>query len=144
MSTYPFPDVNVWLALAHRIHPHHRVAHEWATQIDRAESFYLCRLTQLGVLRLLTTSSAMGKDVLTQGAAWVAFDHLAVYWDAVLMEEPLGFEASFRRATMRDEASPKHWADAYLATFAQGHELSLVTFDQAMAKRVRNSILLEG
>jgi toxin-antitoxin system PIN domain toxin len=136
--------VNVWLALAHRIHPHHRVAQEWATKVDRAESFYLCRITQLGTLRLLTTSSAMGKDVLTQGAAWVAFDRLAEYWDAVLMEEPVGFESSFRRATMRDEASPKHWADAYLATFAQGYELSLVTFDKVLAKRTRGSILLQG
>jgi toxin-antitoxin system PIN domain toxin len=141
-STFPFLDVSVWVALAHAIHPHHSVALAWAKSIDARESFLLCRVTQLGLLRMLTERSAMGPDVLTQAEAWIRFDQLVEYWDAVLLEEPFDFTASFRARTTRDEVSPKHWADAYLAAFAEGHQLTLVTFDRALAGRVTGSIYL--
>ncbi len=112
--------------------------------MDEATSFYLCRLSQIGVLRMFTTQGAMGDDVMTQAEAWRALDRLTAYWDGVMLEEPIRLEESFRKATMRDEVSPKHWADAYLGTFVQGHHLNLVTFDKALAGRVENSILLRA
>jgi len=59
-STFPFPDVNVWLALAHDAHPHHGKAVEWAKSIDMAEEFFFCRFSQVNGLRLLTYRGAMG------------------------------------------------------------------------------------
>ena len=114
----------------------------WAKSVDPAQSFCLSRFTQLGLLRILTTRGAMGADVLTLANAWAALDRLAGYWDAVLIEEPPGFEALFRALTMRDEVSPQYWADAYLAALAEGHRLTIVTFDKALAGRARGSIQL--
>lgn len=144
MSTSPFLDVNVWVALAHAIHPHHAAAMTWALAVDPAETFYLCRFTQLGLLRILTNRGAMGVDVLTQAEAWAALDRLAAYWRAVLVEEPEGFGERFRALTTRDQVSTQHWADAYLAAFADGHTLTLVTFDKALAGRVTGAVQLKA
>jgi toxin-antitoxin system PIN domain toxin len=142
MRTSPFLDVNVWVALAHTIHPHHAAAMNWALTVDSVETFYLCRFTQLGVLRILTNRGAMGVDVLTQAEAWAVFDRLVAYWRAVLIEEPVGFEKGFRALTIRDQVSTQHWADAYLAEFASGHGLALVTFDKALVGLVAGAVLL--
>lgn len=109
-----------------------------------AEDFILSRFTQLGLLRLLTNRGAMGVDVLTLIEAWNAFDRLSDYWGAVLLEEPTEFAVQFRALTMRDEVSHQLWADAYLSAFAQGHRLTLVTFDKALARSIKGAVLLKG
>jgi predicted nucleic acid-binding protein len=40
------------------------------------------------------------------------------------------------------QASPKDWADAYLAAFSTGIGGQLVTFDHALARKVKGAILL--
>jgi uncharacterized protein len=141
-STYLFPDVNVWLALAHEIHPHHKAAESWEQSLSRDAVLCLCRFTQLGLLRLLTNSSAMREDVLTQSQAWGVFDAFTQVSGARLIEEPHGIDPLFRRLTDRDEASTKQWADGYLAAFAEAAQLTLVTFDRALARQVKGAILL--
>ena len=141
-STFLFPDVNVWLALAHEIHPHHSAVQAWGESLDTGAVVYFCRFTQIGLLRLLTNRSAMGADVLTQAEAWQAFDALLANPGNQMMEEPREIDPLFRQYTSRNEASTKQWADAYLAAFAQAADLKLVTFDRALAGRTRGSILL--
>jgi len=111
--------------------------------VPQSEDFILSRFTQLGLLRLLTNKSAMGTDVLTLREAWSALDRLSEYWGAVLLEEPTEFAVEFRALTTRDEVSPQLWADAYASAFAQGHRLTLVTFDKALARSVKGSVLLK-
>ena len=84
----------------------------------------------------------MGTDVLTQADTWKAFDRFAKFWNSTLIDEPTGIDREFRRQTSRDEISPKLWADGYLAAFALMSGLQLVTFDRALARRVKGSILL--
>jgi predicted nucleic acid-binding protein len=110
--------------------------------VSVSEDFIFCRFTQLGVLRMLTTKSAMGADVLTLAKAWSTLDRLTQYWGGVLLPEPAGLETRFRTLTNRLEVSPKYWADAYLAAFAGGHGLTLVTFDKVLARSVDGSIVL--
>ncbi len=52
------PDVNIWIALAAEGHVHHAPAREWFTaQADVSVAF--CRITQMGLLRLLTNPDVM-------------------------------------------------------------------------------------
>lgn len=141
-NTFLFPDVNVWLALAHEIHPHHTTADRWEQALSSDAVLCFCRFTQLGLLRLLTNPSAMRDDVLTQTEAWGVFDAFTEISGAKLIEEPHGIDPLFRRLTDRDEVSTKQFADAYLAAFAETAGLTLVTFDQALAGQVKGAILL--
>ena len=134
--------MNVWFALAHEIHPHHYAASEWGESLDSDAVVYLCRMTQLGLLRLLTNQSAMGEDVLTQSEAWRAFDAFLANPANRMIEEPRGIDPVFRRYTDRNEASTKQWADGYLAAFATAAGTQLVTFDRVLAGNVKGAVLL--
>jgi toxin-antitoxin system PIN domain toxin len=134
--------VNVWLALVHGIHPHHKVARVWGESLDVNAVVYFCRFTQLGLLRLLTNESAMGAEVLTQSQAWKQFDALVANAANRMMDEPHGIDPIFRRNTDRKEASTKQWADGYLAAFAAAGGIQLVTFDRALAASAKGAVLL--
>ena len=141
-NTFLFPDVNVWVALTHEIHPHHRRAREWSVSLDDEAVACFCRFTQLGLLRLLTNESAMGAEVLTQFEAWQAFDALLENPSNRMIEEPAGLDAPFRQLTRSRESSTKQWADGYLAAFAESGELTLITFDRALAAKAKGAVLL--
>jgi predicted nucleic acid-binding protein len=57
-------DVNVWLAFAVDGHPHHKAALKAWGELKRPT---FCRITQLGLLRLLCNRQVMGNDVATGG-----------------------------------------------------------------------------
>ena len=141
-NTFLFPDVNVWLALAHEIHPHHKATQAWEQSLHKDVILCFCRFTQLGLLRLLTNPSAMRDDVLTQAQAWSAFDTLLQSPGAKLIEEPLRIDPVFRRLTNRNEVSTKQWADGYLAAFSIAAGIPLVTFDRALAGKVTGAVFL--
>jgi toxin-antitoxin system PIN domain toxin len=141
-STFLFLDVNVWLALAHEIHPQHGTASAWNEALNVDAVLLFCRFTQLGLLRLLTNPSAMGTDVLTQRGAWAVYDGFLATDRARFMEEPEGIDPLFRQHTNRDEVSTKQWADSYLAAFAMAARIPLVTFDRALAGKAKGSVLL--
>jgi toxin-antitoxin system PIN domain toxin len=137
-----FPDVNVWLALSTPDHQHFAKAWTWYTDLPTDASLYFCRFTQLGLLRLLTTGSVMGQGTLNQVEAWEAYDRWLNAGHAEFAEEPTGLDAVFRSRSAGRQASPKDWADSYLASFAAAAHLTLVTFDKALASKVKGSILL--
>jgi toxin-antitoxin system PIN domain toxin len=134
--------VNVWLALVHEIHPHHKAATEWSESLDSDAVAYLCRFTQLGLLRLLTNEEAMGADVLTQREAWEAFDLLVADPRNRMIGEPAGIDPAFRQQTGSKMAATKQWADGYLAAFAETAGIQLVTFDRALAAKAKGAVLL--
>jgi toxin-antitoxin system PIN domain toxin len=134
--------VNVWLALTHRVHPDHDAAATWGESLDSLSTVYFCRFTQLGLLRLLTNRSAMGENVLSQSEAWCAFDAILTNPGNRMMEEPPGIDPVFRQFTDRNEASTRQWADGYLAAFAVAAGIQLVTFDRALAGKVKGAVLL--
>ena len=134
--------MNVWFALTHSIHPQHAAARRWTNSLDASAVVYFCRFTQLGLLRLLTNQSAMGGDLMTQSQAWSVFDRIIAYPANRILNEPSGIDPLFRRFTDREESSTKQWADGYLAAFAETAELTLVTFDKALARKTKGTILL--
>jgi len=84
----------------------------------------------------------MGVDVATQSEAWRIYDLFYENERTFLAEEPKALEERFRVRTSKQESSTKEWADAYLVAFAEAAGLSLVTFDKALAGKLRGSILL--
>jgi hypothetical protein len=143
MTLSVFPDVNVWLALSSPDHQHFSQAWVWYRALPEQTVLTFCRHTQLGLLRLLTTQSVMGLGTLSQGQAWQAYDRWIEEADAQFTKEPEGLEALFRSLSGGEQASPKEWADAYLAAFSQAAEMTLVTFDRALAGKAAGSVLLQ-
>jgi hypothetical protein len=144
MASLVFPDINVWLALSSSVHVHHTKAKEWFDLLDDDEELIFCRLTQLGLLRLLTTASVMGAEVRTQRQAWAIYDFFVRDGGARLMQEPRTLEESFRKLSRLVSASPKDWADSYLAAFASETGARLITFDKVLGGRVEGSVVLSS
>lgn len=142
MTSSIFPDVNVWVALSHQVHVHHAVAMQWFASLDEAAIFVFCRQTQMGFFRLMTTEAVLGREVLTQRQCWAIYDRWIMGGKAILAGEPAGLEEALRLRTSADSPSPKTWADAYLATYAEAAQLTLVTFDRALAGKVEGAVLL--
>ena len=103
-------------------------------------SLVFCRLTQLGLLRLLTTEAVMGDEVMTQPQAWAAYDRWHQDPRVNVVDEPAEIEARFRALTRLRQPATKDWADSYLAAFATAGELTLVTFDRGL--RARSLVVL--
>jgi toxin-antitoxin system PIN domain toxin len=131
MTKRSFPDVNVWFAIAVADHPHHRQALAWWNEEASLAGF--SRITQLGLLRLLTTKSAMGGEPLTNAAAWAVYDELLTDSRVRVFTELPALDALFRSLSSHRQASPKIWADAFVAAYAAANDATLVTFDQAFA-----------
>jgi toxin-antitoxin system PIN domain toxin len=142
MTSLSFPDVNVWLAVLLADHVHRASARKW-WESDASEIIAFSRFTQVSVLRLLTTAAAMNGKPLTMSAAWRAYDRLFDDDRVVLLPEPDSIETAFRNSSSSRQASPKLWADAYIAAFAAGRNGAIVTFDRALANREPNSLLLQ-
>ena len=143
LSSFLFPDLNVWLALSYDRHVHHRAARDWFLDLHSAVRLCFCRFTQIGLLRLLTTDAVMGTDrVLTQVQAWQAYDRWFDSDQVLLLAEPSLLEDTFRSLSQSSRPAPKDWADSYLIAFAVVAGLRLVTFDQALRRKSEDVLLL--
>ena len=139
-----FPDINVWVALTYDRHIHHLTARQWFDHLAPMARLFFCRLTQLGLLRLLNSPAVMGPDLAkSQPEAWKAYDTWLQDERIEYLEEPRGLEAQFRRLTRSPHASPKDWADSYLLAFASAADLRLVSFDRALRLKDTNLLLLQ-
>ena len=138
-----FLDVNVWVALTCDRHVHHEAAKKWFQSLGASVQLFFCRVTQLGLLRLLTNETVMGKDdVLSQVEAWVAYDGWLRDDRVLFLPEPPGLERAFRALSQRRRPAPKDWADSFLAAFASASNLTLVTFDADFRGKVNDVIIL--
>ncbi len=134
MNTLNFLDANVWLALLWNRHLHSEQARLWFEE-SSDQQFFFCRITQITVLRLLTTETIMGKDVKTMAQAWNLWDRVWADSRIAFLPEPEHLEAEFRSRSRLSSRSPKVWADAYLLAFASVAGLTLITFDRALKSR---------
>lgn len=134
MNTLNFLDANVWLALLWGRHIHSEKAREWFERSSE-EKFLFCRVTQLTVLRLLTTAAVMGADVKGMREAWSLWDQVCADDRIEFLTEPEAIEREFRRFSSLGSISPKVWIDAYLLAFTSVAGLKLVTFDRGFRSR---------
>lgn len=142
LRSFHFPDVNVWLAFVYAGHEHHQEVLTWFASLSNDDRACLSRFTQISLLRLLTTEAVMGNEAMSQKQAWSVYDNLLKDGRILLVDEPARIETSFRLFTQSARPSPKLWADAYIAAFAQEADMTLVTFDRALKSRLKNAVLL--
>lgn len=141
MNSLNFLDANVWLALIWSRHAHAERARNWFVSVSDQEFFY-CRITQMTVLRLLTTEKIMRSDVKSMVDAWKLWDEIQSDRRIFLLPEPELLEQEFRHQSQLRTFSPKVWADAYLLAFASAAGVKLVTFDRALEARVSDVLVL--
>lgn len=125
-------DTNVWIAAIFSTHPFHSRAQTALAERTAAEPAVFCRSTQQSFLRLASTEAllkAYGALGLTNRDALVALSDLMTLPQVCDRLEPPGTVALWHRLAGRDTASPKLWMNAYLAAFALGGGLSLVSLD---------------
>ncbi len=127
-------DINVLLALVAGHHPFHAAAVRWVDGLA-ADEAVLCRVAQMGLLRLLNNPSVMNEDVLNTTDCWLLWRRLLEDERFRLtLDEPAGLDADFERYTAGREFSPRLWSDAYLAAFAHAGKLTLITFDRGFRR----------
>jgi len=135
-------DVNVWLSLSWARHPHSPRAVAWFATLPKTQVRLLfCRVTELGILRLLTNTAVMGDSVLDLGAAFELLDTWKRDPRVHFASEPAGVEAVFRNAltALAGKSATKVIVDAYLTAFANQSTARLVTFDRAMSQLARHT-----
>src|ERR1035438_1886727 len=135
------PDVNVWLALASSRHIHAQVCGTWLDSVDFGTVAF-CRVSQMGLLRLLTTEPVMGSDVLSSRDAWRAYRTMLADERIRFVPEPFTLEQEWRKLTAQDRPTPKVWTDAYLCAFAFAGGMRVVTLDRALLSIARDALVL--
>ena len=139
--TFSLPDVNVWLALTAEGHVHHLRAKAWFdSQPDASVAF--CRVTQMGLLRLLTNPAVMGRRPRSIPQAWDAYSRLRDDRRIVFSVEEVGIEVAWRQLMATPDIGPSSWTDAYLAAFAVTKSYSVVTFDAGFARWTSLNVVL--
>jgi len=136
-------DVGVWLAAVWGRHIHHPITADWFGK--EAGDILFCRVTQMGLLRLLSNPAIMGDDAVDRSQAWRTFDQLCADELVLWADEPAELDAVWRAISARNDKSHKLWTDDYLAAFAQASDATLVTLDRKMPARypsVRVELLL--
>ena len=102
------PDVNIWIALAAEGHVHHVPARDWFNaQPDASVAF--CRITQMGLLRLLTNAKVMGRAPRTIVQAWETFAQLRADRRFVFAAEPDRVESAWRQLMTQAGVGPSSW-----------------------------------
>ncbi len=139
MTSLSFPDVNVWLALVSHEHIHSAIARGWWNSWSGQIVF--CRLSQLGLLRLLTTAAVMNDNPLSLDAAWRVYDSLLEDDRVVFSPEHSRADTIFRTIATGPARASKVWADAWLLAVAEAAGGVLVTFDKALAARGAHCLL---
>lgn len=120
-------DIGVWLAAVWGRHVHHPVAAGWFG--GESDDIAFCRVTQMGLLRLLSNPAVMGEDVIDRSQAWRTYGELWADERVLWVDEPAELDAVWRAISARADKSHKLWTDDYLAAFAQASDATLVTLD---------------
>lgn len=139
------PDVNVLLALVAGGHEHHLPAKAWFIA-QGADSVAICRVTQMGLLRLLTNPKVLPAGAFTIRQAWDISHELLADRRVFFEYEPPELESTWANMMNRPNIGPSSWTDAYLAAFARKSDYELVTFDQGFRRwsDATRTLLLHG
>ncbi|MCZ6672570.1 MAG: PIN domain-containing protein [Verrucomicrobia bacterium] len=123
-------DVNVLLALADSRHNHHERSINWFDSQESGSRLLICRVAQMGLLRLLVNSSVMQGEPLTLPQAWAYYGNFIQNPNVSESREPVGLQSKWAELSFDFGSSPKVLAEAYLAAFAISSGFKLVTFDK--------------
>ncbi len=132
MGSLDLPDLNVWLALADPDHQHHgRAARYW--EDESLSEIAFCRVTMLGLLRLLTHPTVMGGNPFSVAEAWSAYEAFAALPEISHIGESLAADEQFSRWTKSHDFPAHRWTDAWIAAVAHSANARVVSFDADFA-----------
>ncbi len=127
------PDINVWLALVVQEHPHHAAARAYWSASDPQlgpSKRWFCRVTMLGLVRLLCQPKVVGEGALTLQAAHALYTSLLATPDVAMLAEPAQAGAHLAALLAPAPLPPRLWTYAWLAATARAAGLRLVSFDR--------------
>ncbi len=127
-------DINVLVALLHARHRHSAAAVRWLDGQRALGSLLICRIAQMGALRILTQPSVMKEEALSPAEFWRGWDLMMGDDRFLRAEEPNGFEAMWRGVTTAIRKGQCAETDAYFAAFARAGGWSVVTFDRGFRR----------
>lgn len=127
------PDVNVLLALVAAGHTHHGIAREWFIARE-ADSVAISRVTQMGLLRLLTNPKVHLSGPYSIQRAWDVAGEILEDKRVFFEYEPPELEIAWKNMMKHPSAGPSSWTDAYLAAFAKQCDYEMVTFDHGFQR----------
>lgn len=127
-------DVNVLIALLSARHSASARAVAWLDRQEEVGGILLCRVAQMGALRILTNPAAMKEDVQPASAIWAALDLVLSDERFMWVEEPLGLELEWRRLTGSLPVGRSAETDTFLAAFASAGGFRLLTFDRGFRR----------
>ena len=128
MPEIDVPDLNLWLSLMDPDHEHHaRARHYWEQEAPDGIAF--CRMTMLGLLRLLTNSRVMSGAPFTPVQAWEAYHTFAALPEVRFIEDSLTAESRFELWSRRPDFAAHRWTDAWIAALAFSSGARVVSFD---------------
>ena len=127
-------DVNVLVALLHARHAQSSLAVAWLESQDQARAIAICRVSQMGALRILTHPSIMKDDVKTAAEFWGGWTKLAEDDRFSQVAEPPDLESAWRTVTAPLRRGHVAGTDAYLAAFAIAGKHRIVSFDRGMKR----------
>lgn len=127
-------DVNLVFPLLYAGHEHSAGASRWLERQAEEQQVLLCRIVQMGTLRLLTNARLMKDEALSPQEAWEVWDSLWTDPRFARVDEPPRLEGTWR-ALARDLPRGRCAdTDSYLAAFALAGGHRLVTFDRGFRR----------
>jgi toxin-antitoxin system PIN domain toxin len=130
--TISLPDVNVLLAIVAEGHIHHFSDQRWFGEQEE-DSVGICRVTQMGLLRLLTNPKILPVPC-SISVAWKLWRELIADKRIFFEFEPPELEAAWSAMIRLPGTGPSSWTDAYLAAFAKQSGYRMVTFDHGFQR----------
>ena len=137
------PDVNVWVALSAPDHSLHQVAFRY-WQDEAAQELCFCRVTALGLVRVISNPHTFGNQPLPPAEAWASYLGWRAQPECRLLVDPSGLEETISTWIAGNLVTRKNWTDLYLAAFARVAALRLVTFDRDLLAFPDVDILLQS
>lgn len=127
-------DVNMLVALMNPNHTHSAKAAAWVNSQLDADSLLICRVSQMGALRILTNSTVMKLDVQTPAAFWVSWARLMSDIRFKMIQEPAGFEVVWQDVSCRLPPGQRADTDVYFAALAEAGNWRMATFDKGFKR----------
>lgn len=127
-------DVNVLVALMHARHVHSAPAVRWLAGQSEPGGVAVCRVSQMGALRILTHPSAMKDEVKNASEFWGGWERLIQDDRFGMVGEPAGLETAWRALSSALARGKPAETDCYLAAFAISGKHSLVSFDRGLRR----------
>ncbi len=127
-------DVNLLVAFVIDAHEHSASATAWLDTIQRRQAIHVCRVSQLGFLRLITSPRIFADRALKPVDAWIAYDMMMRDDRFAFIEEPKALRSSFREFSDSLQKGAMIGTDVYLAAFAHAADLQIATFDSGFRR----------